>query len=78
MISEEVREFLADAGLIVISVGAIFGIGRWFGWRHNAIITSIAALKTALDTHVADQNKRLDKFGEKIKSLERICRNGKT
>ena len=77
MIPEEVRGFLADAGLVVISVAAIFGTGRWFGWKHNEIITRIAAVKTALDMHVIDENKTFDKIGGQIQSLERICRNGR-
>ena len=74
--SEEAREFLADAGLIAFSIAAIFGVGRWFGWKHNEILTGIAEVKTALDTHIADEVVAFDRIECRIEQLETAVLNG--
>jgi len=76
VIPDEVHGFLADAGLIVVSIAAIFGVGRWFGWKHNEITTGITEVKTTLDTHIKDQAVEFDRVECRIEQLETAVLNG--
>jgi hypothetical protein len=77
VIAEEVRQFLADAGLIVVSVAAIFGVGRWFGGQHSKVIAGIAGVKQALDTHIADEAVAFERIETRIEKIETAI-NGKS
>jgi hypothetical protein len=75
--SEELVHSIEIAAIFLAGSVALVGFGVKFGWKHKEILTSIAAIKTMLEAHIADEGVTFNRIEKKIKKIEEICNSAK-